>query len=174
MQDHRLGGKDMADTPENKAQMSPEVENPGRRRLLKFLAAGGTVAAVSMLPGKWSSPSLKTGVLPAHAQVTPGRYEVRCDPNYDIGEDEVGLIYYFSATAWDTLNNVAVPGISLTATINQVPSNVVGTAVTDGQGVANFQLTVNSQQLSSYATVTFTDQNVYGTDSCQVDFRQPA
>jgi hypothetical protein len=43
-----------------------------RRRLLKALvAAGGATAAASLLPGKWSKPLAKVGVLPAHAQISP-------------------------------------------------------------------------------------------------------
>jgi len=44
-----------------------------RRRLLKVLAAaGGAVAASTLLPDKWARPVVEVGMLPAHAQVTPG------------------------------------------------------------------------------------------------------
>jgi hypothetical protein len=43
----------------------------GRRKLLKVAAAaGGAVAATTMLPGSWVKPVAKLGVLPAHAQVS--------------------------------------------------------------------------------------------------------
>ncbi|MBN1179249.1 MAG: twin-arginine translocation signal domain-containing protein [Anaerolineae bacterium] len=42
-----------------------------RRNLLKALAAaGGAVAASTLLPEAWSSPLVQTGVLPAHAQIS--------------------------------------------------------------------------------------------------------
>jgi len=40
-----------------------------RRALLKALAAaGGAVAATTLLPGEWAKPVVKVGVLPVHAQ----------------------------------------------------------------------------------------------------------
>jgi hypothetical protein len=43
----------------------------GRRRLLKALiASGGAVAASTLLPNKWSKPTIEVGVLPVHAQAT--------------------------------------------------------------------------------------------------------
>lgn len=44
----------------------------GRRRLLKMvMAAGGSVAASSVLPGKWAKPEVQVGVLPAQPMVSP-------------------------------------------------------------------------------------------------------
>lgn len=96
----RFGGKEMENTPSDKVDTAQGIANPSRRRLLKLLSAGGAVTAVTLLPGKWSSPSIKTGVLPAHAQVTPGRYEVRCNPEWDSGPGKGEVIWYLSATAW--------------------------------------------------------------------------
>jgi len=42
-----------------------------RRRLIKALVASGLAAAGSTLPGRWLSPAVEMGVLPAHAQVSP-------------------------------------------------------------------------------------------------------
>jgi hypothetical protein len=43
----------------------------GRRRLLKALiASGGAVAASTLLPSKWSKPTVEVGMLPVHAQAT--------------------------------------------------------------------------------------------------------
>ncbi len=164
----------MDNTHEDKVTASTTVENPGRRRLLKLLAAGGAVTAVSMLPGKWSSPALKTGVLPAHAQVTPGRYEVICNPEFDFGQDDAGVIYYLSATARDTIGNIAVASVSLSISIATSQGSVSGTGTTNSQGVANFELTIPYNELVTGATVVFTSQNVYGTDSCTIDLRIPA
>jgi hypothetical protein len=44
-------------------------KKPARRKLLKSLAAGGTVAAVT--PSKWIKPVVESTVLPAHAQASP-------------------------------------------------------------------------------------------------------
>jgi hypothetical protein len=42
-----------------------------RRRLLKALiASGGAVAASTLLPNKWSKPTVEVGMLPVHAQAT--------------------------------------------------------------------------------------------------------
>ncbi len=42
-----------------------------RRTLLKIIAAaGGSMAASAMLPGKWVKPVMRAGVLPVHAQTS--------------------------------------------------------------------------------------------------------
>ena len=43
-----------------------------RRRLLQALVASGLAAAGSSLPANWFGPEVEVGVLPAHAQVSPG------------------------------------------------------------------------------------------------------
>ena len=53
--------------PEKKAASNV---NPGRRRALKKLAAGGAVVGILGLSGKWSKPVVDSIVLPAHAQAT--------------------------------------------------------------------------------------------------------
>ena len=54
-------------------EQTPE-KTLGRRELLKALAAaGGAVAASSLLPGEWAKPVVEVGVLPAHAQVSEGQ-----------------------------------------------------------------------------------------------------
>ena len=171
----------MENTPNDKADNSPEVQNPSRRRLLKFLAAGGAVTAVSLLPGKWSSPSVKTGVLPAHAQVTPtptpipDEYEVRCSPEWDFGESNLGVILIFSATAWNITDNVTVAGVDLVGTLNidglSIPPQ---TQTTDAQGVATFAIEVIGDVSISgaSATVEFSNQALYGSDFCTTTLPQ--
>ncbi len=44
--------------------------NSSRRKVLKALATGGTVAGALALTGKWSKPVVDTVILPAHAQAT--------------------------------------------------------------------------------------------------------
>ena len=165
----------MDKSPGNEGSDSHQATNPERRKLLKLLAAGGAVTAASMLPGKWSSPVVKTGVLPAHAQVTPGRYEIQCDPEWFIGEGNLGPIYNFSATATDTIANQPLAGVVLLATIPGTPSNFTAQAMTDALGVAAFQIEVifDQVQLPVSATVEFFAPGVYGTDSCTIIFSEP-
>ena len=173
--DDNLGGKEVENTHKDKVETSQEVQNPSRRRLLKFLAAGGAVTAVSLLPGKWSSPSIKTGVLPAHAQVTPGRYEVRCSDGVDTEPGEGEVTFFFSADAYDTGLGQPMAGVSLTLTLTVNGSSPSVSATTNASGTAFFQITVidNIAGFVTLATVTFTNQAVYGTDSCSINVALP-
>ena len=169
-------------------ESTPEVQNPSRRRLLKALAAGGAVTAITMLPGKWSSPSVKTGVLPAHAQVTPpptetpvpptatpvpDEYEVRCSLDWEWFEGQEGQILSFSATAWNITANLTVTGVDLVATltIGQL-SPPPQTVATNAQGVATFSFEVPYEldPTSAMATVKFDDQEFYGADFCTTTY----
>ena len=56
--------------------VEPASQHPAmplsRRQLLKALiAAGGAMTTAMMLPGKWLTPVVEVGVLPAHAQTSP-------------------------------------------------------------------------------------------------------
>jgi hypothetical protein len=54
-----------------------------RRRLLKIIAAtGGAVAASTLLPSKWARPVIDVGLLPAHAQVSPGQWLSNLEANW--------------------------------------------------------------------------------------------
>jgi len=44
--------------------------NSSRRKALKKIAAGGAVAGLLALSGKWSKPVVDSIILPAHAQAT--------------------------------------------------------------------------------------------------------
>ncbi|HHD63392.1 MAG TPA: twin-arginine translocation signal domain-containing protein [Desulfobulbaceae bacterium] len=44
-----------------------------RRKTLKKIAAGGAVAGILALSGKWSKPVVDSIILPAHAQATGQR-----------------------------------------------------------------------------------------------------
>jgi hypothetical protein len=64
----------------------------GRRELLKVLAAaGGAVAASSLLPGEWAKPVVEVGVLPAHAQVSGVLLSITTCSTAPIPPDEVIL-----------------------------------------------------------------------------------
>ncbi len=70
----------MQDTPRTKS--TPD-ENISRRKILKAVAAlGGAFAGTALVPGKWSSPVVDLGVVPAHAQANS-------DPLELIGELEI-------------------------------------------------------------------------------------
>lgn len=60
----------------NEIRPTPAGQTPSlsRRKLLQALAAtGGAVITASLLPGKWTTPMVEVGYLPAHAQGTPSR-----------------------------------------------------------------------------------------------------
>jgi hypothetical protein len=167
----------MENTPNDKVENSPEVQNPSRRRLLKFLAVGGAVTAVSLLPGKWSSPSIKTGVLPAHAQVTPTPtpipdvYEVACSDEFSVVPDEVGAIYRLSATAMNITTNQPLVGVLLKVVLSVDNVIINGTSLTDANGIASWALNAAyADQTAAVATVSFDDPATYGTDSCEIVF----
>jgi hypothetical protein len=46
--------------------------NVSRRKVLKKIAAGGSVAGLLALSGTWNRPVVNSIILPAHAQVTNG------------------------------------------------------------------------------------------------------
>ena len=46
------------------------LQNRGRRELLKRLLSGGMLSASVILPGKWSKPLIKKGILPGHGQTS--------------------------------------------------------------------------------------------------------
>ncbi|MBM9537996.1 hypothetical protein [Desulfobulbus alkaliphilus] len=49
-------------------QISPQVDDKGRREVLKKIAVGTTaLAGLSLLPTRWTTPLVEFGALPAHA-----------------------------------------------------------------------------------------------------------
>ncbi len=159
----------MEKTPDKDNESTPEVQDPGRRRLLKALAAGGVVTAASMVPGKWSSPVLKSGVLPAHAQVTQ-RFAVVCDPEWSVTPNDGFTTFDFSATA--TVNGSPLPNVALNAALAVGGASPSQTQNTNAGGVAVFSIIANDNDISQtpVATCTFNDQQTYGTASCQITF----
>jgi hypothetical protein len=163
----------MENTPNNKVENSPEVQNPSRRRLLKFLAAGGAVTAVSLLPGKWSSPSIKSGVLPAHAQVTQQQYEIQCGAwDWELIPDEPNSRYEFTgtATAMDITNNLPLGNVRLVASALIAPLTFRSDfGDTDSSGVASFVITADfpDVQFPSIDIKVNFDSLQYGDDTCE-------
>jgi hypothetical protein len=63
----------MEETRESKSSEEIQRVSEGRRKLLKVLAvSGGTIVAATLLPEEWVKPVIDWGVLPTHAQVSPG------------------------------------------------------------------------------------------------------
>jgi len=50
----------------------PNQNTLSRREALKALLAAGSVAGLTTLPERWQSPLIEVGMLPAHAQTSPG------------------------------------------------------------------------------------------------------
>jgi len=54
--------------PENDQQVVPtETQAKARRRLIQALALGGGIATSKLVPGSWTTPHVKSVLLPAHA-----------------------------------------------------------------------------------------------------------
>ena len=155
----------MENTPEKKVEPTQEVPSPGRRRLLKALAAGGVVTAASMVPGKWSSPVLKSGVLPAHAQVTPN-YMIRCSGDDPILDEIITL--NFGAT----VSPIPPVGTALVAVLDTTPSQNQ-TRNTDVNGEVAFNMNVNFGDFQGPITATISFQNPQLGSPCQVLFTIP-
>lgn len=147
---------------------SNEAKDISRRQLLKVLAVGSAVAAVSLVPGKWKTPVVKSGVLPAHAQVTP-TYVITCSGggNIDpIDREVLELIFNATVSPIPPLNTQLIANLNTNPTQNQ-------TGATDSNGQVFFSITVpigNIQNNSVTATVSFVDQNTFGQDTCTATF----
>jgi hypothetical protein len=128
-----------------------------RRRLLKVLAAaGGAAAASTLLPSQWTRPVIEVGVLPAHAQITPGAATPTTrPPAIIIGCYAANASGAATIGATDTIEtyayiSLAIAGIELrrTITLNQVghPQHgvvAIDTGFTDASGrfqAPNFDL----------------------------------
>ena len=63
--------------PDSPHRIDNHKQNLSRRKVLKALTAvGGAVAATNLMPGKWTSPIIDLGVLPAHAQTNSAPIEL--------------------------------------------------------------------------------------------------
>jgi hypothetical protein len=148
--------------PTNDAAPQEEAteETLGRRQLLKALAAtGGAAAAASLLPGKWAKPVIEAGVLPAHAQVSPGpqpteqpteeplEYSVLCDSQPGGGDLNLvdGLIQQIQPLIAVISGTGPVENITATMTATAVSGalptfnpTLPQNAVTNAQGRAIF------------------------------------
>jgi hypothetical protein len=65
---------------EKRSMEAPSNRPLSRREALKALAGITGAAALSSLPGKWTSPVVNVGALPAHAQGSPVEFKPRPTP----------------------------------------------------------------------------------------------
>ncbi|NKQ34751.1 MAG: twin-arginine translocation signal domain-containing protein [Chloroflexi bacterium] len=68
-----------------------KTDQLSRRQALKTIAALTGATALSALPGRWSSPVLKTGALPVHAQTSPNTLVI-ANFRYSTGQPPTGEI----------------------------------------------------------------------------------
>lgn len=160
-------------------EQSADNSRINRRQLIKMLAAGGAVTAASMVPGKWSSPAVKTGVLPAHAQVTQ-TFNLTCPADSQIsinaGNDAVVMTTVMVSPTPPT-------GTVLNAAYTtSFGASASGQASTDANGEASFSETFTAGQFVDGSTVTvaitFDNQNSFGSGRCATTYtirvREPA
>lgn len=97
---------------EHRPEKTQDQRTLNRRQLLKAIAAaGGAVAAATMLPGEWAKPVVEMGVLPAHAQVTGPQPEMS---NFTVWQtdlctteqEELGTTVGFSFDYTNAMNGI--------------------------------------------------------------------
>lgn len=164
----------MENTPDKKVEQAQEIQDPGRRRLLKILAASGVVAAAGMVPSKYTSPALKTGVLPAHAQTTPSPEDqftiVANDANWDVSIVGEETHFQFEAAAF--ANGVPLENVDLAGQVEAGVQSPVNIEPTGANGVADFLITIITNNIvgQPVATIRFVDQATYGNASDTIIF----
>ncbi len=142
-----------------------------RRTLLKVLvAAGGSVAASAIIPGKWTKPLVRVGVLPVHAQTSqPGGL-------YHIVATTLNLQYGDNCITDPALSVVISParaGIQMQVRVsNTVDGTQTLTATTDANGQAFFPEPNPRCFPDGNTTVTFTfvDPALCGPTNCTVQY----
>jgi hypothetical protein len=144
-----------------------QAPHVSRRRLLKVLvAAGGSVAASTLLPGKWVKPILRVGVLPVHAQTsqpaTPFIASTTINTSY--GD---GCVTDLSATI-----SPATAGVQMKVQVcNDVQGCQTITATTDAAGQAVFPDPSNPRcfaQGNTTVTFSFVDPALCTSGKCTV------
>jgi hypothetical protein len=144
-----------------------------RRTLLKVIAAaGGSLAASTMLPGKWVKPVLKVGVLPVHAQTsTLGIYHiVSSTASYFSGD---GCLSNLSATITPAASGISMQVIVCDMSVSPPACAPVGTAATVS-GLATFDdpyTCFGSTPIR--VTITFTNASDCDGTTCSMDYLFP-
>jgi hypothetical protein len=132
-----------------------------RRDAIKVLAAAAGATALANLPGKWDTPDLEIGVLPAHAQTSGGIYTLaagQSDPNANFCFSLVSTAVISPVAAGIPLRYVITlsPGLAITS-----PAASTGTVSTDGSGTSSMSIDVdiNTFNVGSTVSVTWSFEN---------------
>ncbi len=129
--------------------------NLNRRELIKVLAAaGGGLAAVAFLPGKWLKPVVEAGVLPAHAQATDTLRITNLDVWENSGrsqkvDDRKTVQFYGSAYYQDDYCKVGVESTQLVGSCPSLSSWSVGSPSGSCSGVFSFSFLAGCNQVLS-------------------------
>lgn len=174
----------MKELPENSALLEKYTKTTlARRQLLKALAAtGGAATAASLLPGEWVKPVIEAGLLPAHAQASPGNFSlavINSNPGSNIGNvittaNGVGAC----EIEIEVKMTPAREGVDIRLEVINPDDTFCGDNVqpTDVLGVASFIFDVSCvaesvplRQQASSASFTlqfsFVDNSTYGNDT---------
>jgi len=123
---------------ENKSQ-----KKISRRDAVKILAAAVGATALANIPETWTSPDIEMGVLPAHAQTSPGLYTLTA------GQSDPNANFCFPLNSTASISPTAT-GIVLRYTISlsagvtiSSPATLTGTVVTDGSGMVSLSIIVD-------------------------------
>ncbi len=160
--------------------MSAPDKNPdqlSRRQALKTIAALTGAVTLSTLPGKWSSPILKAGALPVHAQMSPNtlvisnfQYIVNQVPAGQVQlpvtitvdyNDSAGAVTTGSVMHLTIVSGAGLPGYP--RTIDDANPTITGDGFT-----GTISTTVDLEIYSSSFAVTVTVTNANGLDSNQL------
>ena len=158
------------------------IENPGRRKLLKVLAAGGgAVAASSLLPSQWIKPVIEVGYLPVHAQASPTVeptveptiepivYSISCSADSTNNENFIdNITATVSATGGTSVNNIEVQYLAETIPAGGSTTPVTGFTNSSGTvNLGNFEFCPSGLNSDTYQiVVSFVDTSMYGNDTC--------
>jgi len=155
--------------------------NVSRRKALKLIAASTGAATLSSLPGRWTKPNLKVGVLPAHAQISQVPYMIlRCAVGSVEGANFISPFDTITTSAWIT---PAAANIQLRRriTLNEPghPQNGevdMATGITDSAGLVSapdfdlFGITPTISAGTNRVSVSWEFVNpAEGTNTCQND-----
>ena len=132
-----------------------------RRDAMKILAAAAGATALANIPDRWTRPDMEVGVLPAHAQTSPGLYTITA------GASEPDANYCFPLISTATISPPTF-GIELRYTITPSPAGLSilsptplsGTLFTDSSGNGELIIDVDEPfDVSDTVTVNWSFEN---------------
>jgi hypothetical protein len=132
------------------------LKNISRRDAIKILAAAAGATALANLPVKWETPDLEVGVLPAHAQTSPGLYTLiagQSDPNANFCFSLVSTAIISPVAAGIPLHYAITlsPGLAIIS-----PATPTGTVLTNGSGIVSLSIDVDTTNFNVGDTVSVT------------------